>query len=58
MSKGTSHQLAGEGEHNGEDYCVGERNSDAGTTGGKGNKNTWGQYEEEHGKIQRHIHLL
>ncbi len=58
MSKGTGDQLAGEGEHNGENHCVGERNSDAGTTGRKGNENTWGQDEEEHGDIHRHIHLL
>lgn len=58
MSNGTGDQLTGEGEHDGEDYCVGEGNSDAGTTGRKGDKNTWGQHEEEHGKIQRHIHLL
>lgn len=52
MAKGTGNHLSCEGEHDGEDDCVSQRNSNAGTTGRKGDKNTWGQHEEEYGKIQ------
>ena len=58
MTKGTGNHLACEGEHDGEDDCVSQRNSNAGATGRKGDKNTWGQHKEEDCDIQGHIHLL